>query len=86
MAVKLGTAPARQRSESKLLLDLLTDEELEVLGCLGLGQSNREIARSLGLKGKIVENACERIRKKLKLKTKNALIRYAVCWVEAKRN
>lgn len=63
-------------------LDHLTDLELNVLELLGRGQNNNEIADRLGLKTKEVATHCGQVRKKLKLKTDNALIRYAVCWVE----
>ena len=63
-------------------LDHLTDLELNVLELLGRGQNNNEIADKLGLKSKEVATHCTQVRKKLKLKTDNALIRYAVCWIE----
>ena len=74
----------RRRANGKAhTLDQLTDEELEILESLGLGRSNGEIARKLRLNGKKIEAACARIQRKLKLKTVNALIRYAVCWIES---
>jgi DNA-binding NarL/FixJ family response regulator len=63
-------------------LDQLTDLELNVLELLGRGQNNNEIAEKLGLKSKEVGSHCVQMRKKLKLKTDNALIHYAVRWVE----
>jgi len=63
-------------------LDHLTDLELNVLELLGRGKNNNEIADRLGLKSKEIAGHCVEVRKKLKLKTDNALIRYAVCWVE----
>lgn len=63
-------------------LDALTDLELNVLELLGRGQNNNEIADKLGLRSKEIASHSAEIRKKLKLKTDNALIRYAVCWVE----
>jgi DNA-binding NarL/FixJ family response regulator len=63
-------------------LDQLTDLELSILELLGRGQTNSEIADRLGLKAKDIDGHSSGIRKKLKLKTDNALIRYAVCWVE----
>jgi len=76
-------APAKAK---RSLLDQLTDAELEILELLGMGRSNGEIARKLRLSAKKIETACARIRKKLKLKTLNALIRYAVCWIEAAKH
>lgn len=82
MAGRSKVTPASS-SGPKTALAQLADAELEILELLGLGRSNAEIARKLRLSGRKVETACARIRKKLKLKTVNALIRYAVCWIEA---
>ena len=85
MAARAGvTAPAHH--EKAHLLDQLTDSELEIMELLGMGLSNKEIAKKSRLTVKKVEAASERIRKKMKLKTVNALIRNAVCWVEANKN
>lgn len=64
-------------------LDQLTDSELEILEALGKGRSNQEIARQLRTNARTVAATSAKIRRKLKLKTDNALIRYAVCWVES---
>jgi DNA-binding NarL/FixJ family response regulator len=63
-------------------LDLLTDVELEILELLGRGKSDEEIARQLGLASSAVVTHTKRIKSKLKMKTTNALVRYAVCWIE----
>jgi DNA-binding NarL/FixJ family response regulator len=63
-------------------LQTLSDTELEILGALGQGRTNREIARHFRLSVATVATHCTRIQKKLHLKSINALIRYAVCWVE----
>jgi DNA-binding NarL/FixJ family response regulator len=63
-------------------LGALSDEDLEVLELLGRGRSEPEIARQLQIGVAAVAKRCQRIQKKLKLKTANALIRYAVCWTE----
>lgn len=63
-------------------LDLLTDSELEVLEALGKGKSAEEISKQVGLSNAEVTTHSNSIRRKLKLKSINALIRYAVCWVE----
>jgi len=64
-------------------LDELTDFELEVLELVGRGKTDREIADTLGLRPAKVIAHSEEIRQKLKLASNNALIRYAVCWVES---
>lgn len=75
-------APSKPVKSEENLLDQLSDLELNVLELLGRGQNNDEIADKLGVKVKDIATRSGEIRKKLKLKTDNALIRYAVCWVE----
>ncbi len=76
-AAPMGGSEARSRPLSQLL-----DAELELLELLGQGKTNAEIARSLKLRVSAVTAGCARMRRKLNLKSTNALIRYAVCWVE----
>lgn len=71
--------------ESAGALDLLTDTELEVLEFLGNGNSVEEIAASLKCPASEASATTNSIRRKLKLKSENALIRYAVCWIEDSR-
>jgi DNA-binding NarL/FixJ family response regulator len=66
-------------------LDQLTDSELEVLESLGQGKTILEVSAKTRLPEKDVTANCNRIRRKLKLRNTNALIRYAVCWVEGSR-
>ena len=75
--VKKGAEVPKARS-----IDLLADSELEILGLLGRGRSNHEIARELKISAGDVGSKCAEIKKKLGLKRTNELIRYAVCWVE----
>jgi DNA-binding NarL/FixJ family response regulator len=63
-------------------LDQLTDSELEILELLGRGQSDEEIAEQLRLPLERIRAECVEIRRRLNLKSYNALVRYAVCWVE----
>lgn len=63
-------------------LDGLSDSQLEILQILGKGKTCAEIGKLLGLSSQAVASECEKMRKQLRLKTDNALIRYAVCWVE----
>jgi DNA-binding NarL/FixJ family response regulator len=74
-----GTEPAAKKAGP---LDHLTDSELEVMEGLGNGKSASEIALQTGLSTAEVSTHGKSIRRKLKLKNANALIRYAVCWVE----
>ena len=61
-------------------IDRLSDLELEVLGLLGAGRSNPQIASSLALNTKSVAGLYAEMRKKLRLNNTNALVRFAVCW------
>jgi len=64
-------------------LDQLSDRELEVFQCIGLGMAVREIAASLHLSTKTVDVHRDRIREKLRIKSSTELIRYAVSHVLA---
>jgi DNA-binding NarL/FixJ family response regulator len=64
-------------------IDLLHDLELEILGLLGMGKSDPEIASELDLKARNLADHYAEMRKKLRLKSANALIRFAVCWMES---
>ena len=75
-------APARGAELKGRPLRQLTDLELEVLELLGEGKTNQEIARQLRSRAGTVSARCKQIQRKLNLKSTNALIRYAVCWVE----
>lgn len=78
---KSGAKPAAAKEE-KRTLDQLTDLELNVLELLGRGQNDDEIAGKLGLKAKEIAGHRAQLQEKLNLKTNNALIHYAVRWVE----
>ena len=64
----------------------LSDREFEVFQLIGQGESTRKIAAHLHLSGKTVEVHRLNIKKKLKLKTANELVRYAVRWVETEKS
>ena len=64
------------------LLDKLTDSELAILVSLGEGKSNEEMAQQFLMTAGEVNAQCIQIQHKLELRSMNALIRYAVCWVE----
>lgn len=63
-------------------LDQLTDSELEVLELFGLGKSIGEISQQLKSSDAEVKAHGKSIRRKLKLSNDNALISFAVGWVE----
>ena len=64
-------------------LKKLADSELEILEMLGEGKSNEEIARKFQFTQNEFKAQCVQIQQKLDLKSINALIRFAVCWVES---
>ena len=74
------SGPSAAKKGSRL--DSLTDSELEVLEALGRGKSVSEIALQTGLSTNDVDSCSGSICRKLGLKSNNALIHYAVCWVE----
>jgi DNA-binding NarL/FixJ family response regulator len=80
-----GKAPALRTPTTtpRHKLEALADEDLEVLELLGRGKSEPEIARQLRVGVATIATRCKRIQKKLKLKSANALVRYAVCWIES---
>ena len=80
--------PARRSKASASVrrLGRLTDAELEVLELLGEGKTSEEIAGQTGAAVKAVQAACDEMRIKLNLANENALMRYAVCWVETGRS
>ena len=81
-----STAAGRTAGNAaNLKLANLADDDLVILELLGQGRSEPEMARQLGVSVATIASRCKRIQKKLKLKTANALVRYAVCWVEAGR-
>ncbi|HMY04843.1 MAG TPA: response regulator transcription factor, partial [Candidatus Obscuribacter sp.] len=55
----------------------LSARELEVLRLISSGYANKEIAQRLFLTESTVELHASRIRKKLKLKSRTALVKYA---------
>ncbi len=68
--------PSRPGSESGELPSL-SSRELEVLKLIASGLANKEIANQLFLTESTVELHASRIRKKLKLRSRTALVKYA---------
>lgn len=63
-----------------LATDVLTDRELEILEFVGRGLRTRDIASNLHLSVKTVEWHRAQIKKKLRLRDGNELLRYAFHW------
>lgn len=81
-AVLAGQKSKIAKPDRASSLDTLSDNQLEILELLGQGSTYDEIAKLVGLNTLAVASECEAMRKALRLKSENALIRYAVCWVE----
>lgn len=69
--------PVRTRSQAKTELPHLSKRELEVLRLIASGLSNKEIAGRLFLTASTVELHASRMRKKLKMKSRTQLVKYA---------
>ena len=72
----LGQAASPTESDDPVAR--LSDRELEVLQLIALGHANREIAGMLHLSVKTVETYKARVMEKLKLRSRAALVRFAL--------
>jgi len=59
-------------------VDRLSEQQLTVMRLIGRGRSTNQIAEELELSVKTVEGYIARIKEKLKLKTANELLQYAI--------
>jgi len=59
-------------------IETLSDRELQVFQLIGLGNTTRSIAETMGISPKTVENYRENIKKKLDLRNSAELVRHAV--------
>jgi len=66
-------------------VDRLSDREFQVFELLGQGLGTREIAGRLHVSVRTIDAHREHIKKKLDLDTANALLKYAVQWVQFER-
>jgi DNA-binding NarL/FixJ family response regulator len=73
------------RDHTESPLRTLTDREIEVFQLIGEGLSISEIGVRLHLSVKTIGTYRERIKEKLNLKNSTELLRYALNWVENKR-
>lgn len=74
------SGPARQHSTSPVAM--LSDREIEVFQLIGEGKDTTEIAQLLRISRKTVDVHRGAIKRKLRLSSPTALVRYAVRWVE----
>jgi len=73
-----GTARVELREGTGSRRDLLSDREMQVFRLLALGYRNGEIAEQLQLSVKTVETYKSRLMQKLGLRSRAALVRYAL--------
>jgi len=64
-----------------VVVDQLTDRELQVFEMLGHGQTTREIADKLNISMKTADRHCENIKLKLQLANRTQLLHHAVHWL-----
>lgn len=69
------------QEDGALLLDLLSDRELEVFKLIGEGLSTQQIAESIMLSISTVETYRQRIKAKLNINSNTELVRSAVQWL-----
>ncbi len=66
-----------------LMVDRLTDRELQVFGLLGDGHSTIRIAEELHVSVKTIETHREHIKRKLQLSNATELMRHATIWQQS---
>ncbi|HBE73709.1 MAG TPA: DNA-binding response regulator [candidate division Zixibacteria bacterium] len=72
----------RDTGAKTLLIENLTDREMEVLRLVGMGRKNQEMAALLGLSHKTIQVYKEKIKRKLNLKNSSELAHYAINWLK----
>jgi DNA-binding NarL/FixJ family response regulator len=77
-AEAMQPVPEERRAASEDLYELLTDREKQVLRLVALGQSNKEVADSLGISVKTAMSHREHLMEKLGLKNRTDLIKFAI--------
>ncbi len=80
--LEMVTGNRKQAHQSSL--EILTDRELEVLQIIGLGKGTRQIADQLHISVRTVDAHRAHLKEKLQLPDGNALVRYAVRWMESR--
>lgn len=81
-SVMLELLSGQRKTSASAGIDRLTDRELEVLQLIGSGRGTRQIADQLHVSVRTIDAHRARIKDKLQLPDGNALVRYAVRWVE----
>lgn len=82
--VMLEMVSGNRKQATQSSLEKLTDRELEVLQLIGQGQGTRQIADQLHISVRTIDAHRAHIKEKLQLPDGNALVRYAVRWMESR--
>lgn len=77
-AAELLALRVARGADGRSLLDCLSNREIQVLRCLALGQTNREIAEAYNISIKTVDTHRLRLLKKLNLRNNAELSRFAI--------
>lgn len=77
-AEAMQPVPEERGAASEDLYELLTDREKQVLRLVALGQSNKEVADSLGISVKTAMSHREHLMEKLGLRNRTDLIKFAI--------
>ncbi len=80
----LEMVSGNRKQATQSSLEKLTDRELEVLQLIGQGQGTRQIADQLHISVRTIDAHRAHIKEKLQLPDGNALVRYAVRWMESR--
>ncbi|MEY4485270.1 MAG: hypothetical protein RL693_2722 [Verrucomicrobiota bacterium] len=80
----LEMVAGNRKQTSQSSLEKLTDRELEVLQLIGQGRGTRQIAEQLHVSVRTIDAHRAHIKEKLQLPDGNALVRYAVRWMESR--
>ncbi len=76
---KLRNQNITQKEQNRtMMLNLLTDREHEVFRLIGIGLSNREIAKNLFVSTKTIETHKRNIKEKLSIKESSKLLQLAI--------
>lgn len=74
----LDFAPSQGRSAASIPIDALSPRELQVLGLIVHGHTNREIAERLNVSVKTIEGYRARVQEKLGARSRAELVEYAI--------
>ena len=83
-AAMIERVAGQRKAASADSIDRLTDRELEVMQLIGLGKGTRHIAEQLHVSVRTIDAHRAHIKEKLQLPDGNALVRYAVRWMESR--